>query len=259
MKKRILLIFVLTCFIIFVPAFVVKVDNRPEPKLDRTSSNVSSEDTNYSNFESDISVFSSNTCYKKTYYINKDRVYVYDNCTCNKKSLFYLNKGDVVVAYKELDGYIYCEANNGMKGWIEKNDQNLCSSSDITSSYTIDVSINDQKLSVYKGNKKLIECLCSTGKIGNPDTETPLGVFKVQERNNFFYNLKYNEGGKYYLKFFSNYLIHSIPVDKNGNIIKGENGKLGLPESHGCIRVSLEDAEWIYKNIPNGSKVYIHY
>ncbi|HAH78565.1 MAG TPA: L,D-transpeptidase, partial [Ruminococcaceae bacterium] len=33
--------------------------------------------------------------------------------------------------------------------------------------------------------------------------------------------------------------------------------KLGEPASHGCIRLPVEDAKWIYDNIPEGTKVVI--
>ncbi|NLC45978.1 MAG: L,D-transpeptidase family protein [Firmicutes bacterium] len=33
--------------------------------------------------------------------------------------------------------------------------------------------------------------------------------------------------------------------------------KLGLPASHGCIRLSDEDAHWFYHNVSSGAMVII--
>ncbi|MBC7345294.1 MAG: L,D-transpeptidase, partial [Clostridia bacterium] len=33
---------------------------------------------------------------------------------------------------------------------------------------------------------------------------------------------------------------------------------LGQPASHGCIRLTMEDARWIYDHIPRGAPVHIY-
>ncbi|MFA6809055.1 MAG: L,D-transpeptidase, partial [Eubacteriales bacterium] len=53
-------------------------------------------------------------------------------------------------------------------------------------------------------------------------------------------------------------LFHSVPMDKNKNIIEEEEKKLGSPASHGCIRLEVDQAKWIYDNIPQGTPVHIH-
>ncbi|MTK13643.1 MAG: L,D-transpeptidase [Clostridiaceae bacterium] len=121
------------------------------------------------------------------------------------------------------------------------------------------MNLTNQNISVIKKDKVLKKVQCSTGILGDQETETPLGIFNVQCKGEYFYSNKYGEGARYYIKFFSNYLIHSIPVDKKGNIIEDEKKKIGFPASHGCIRISIYDAEWIYNNIPEGSSVIIHY
>jgi lipoprotein-anchoring transpeptidase ErfK/SrfK len=112
---------------------------------------------------------------------------------------------------------------------------------------------------VLKDGKVIKEADCSTGELGNSDTETPLGTFDIQSKGEYFFSNKYQEGARYYIKFFSNYLIHSIPVDKKGNIIEEEKVKIGTPVSHGCIRIAMADSKWVYDNIPQGSQIMIHY
>jgi lipoprotein-anchoring transpeptidase ErfK/SrfK len=46
-------------------------------------------------------------------------------------------------------------------------------------------------------------------------------------------------------------------MDINKNIIQSEADKLGAPASHGCIRLSVEDAYWFYNIIPAGAGLLI--
>ena len=46
-------------------------------------------------------------------------------------------------------------------------------------------------------------------------------------------------------------------MDKDGQVIQEEAEKLGQPSSHGCVRLSIEDAKWIYDNVPEKTKVVI--
>jgi len=263
MKKKVFLTFILTIFLIFAPAFLVRFDNTNteiSSNEDFVKKNISEEVvTENKGEEENVAAFSSNTVYKKTFYINEDRVNVYKDSSGKGKIIKTLKKEEVVVAYKEKNGYIYCEDNNGNKGWIRKTDYNVRGKTDKKTAYNIDIDITNQKVIVCKNEEILKEIPCSTGIIGDQDTETPLGVFSVQDRGKGFFSDKYNQGGKYYIKFFANYLIHSVPVDKKGNIIEEESIKLGSAVSHGCVRVSLEDAKWIYDTIPKGSTVFIHY
>ena len=61
------------------------------------------------------------------------------------------------------------------------------------------------------------------------------------------------------MRFYEQYLFHSVPTDKNRQIIKEEEESIGTWSSHGCVRLLLEDAEWFYKNVPDGTMVAIHY
>lgn len=54
------------------------------------------------------------------------------------------------------------------------------------------------------------------------------------------------------------YLFHSVPMDRDKNVLAEEAAKLGIPASHGCIRLETDNARWIYDNIPAGTPVFIH-
>jgi hypothetical protein len=263
MKKTWVLSLILTLIIIFLPAFLVDLDDKDDTINSRDIQIIQVEhinnDEQENKYEDDITSFSSNTSFKKTYYISADRVNVYSDSSGSDKILRSLKKEDVVVAYNESNGYIYCEDNNGKFGWVRKNKDNLSGELHKETKYKVEIDLTKQLIFVYKDNVVVRQIICSTGLIGDADTETPVGNFEIQNKGTFFFSPKYKQGGKYYIKFFANYLIHSIPTDKSGNIIEEEENKLGVPVSHGCVRVPIEESKWLYDNIPVGSAVRIHY
>lgn len=123
------------------------------------------------------------------------------------------------------------------------------------------VSIEEQKSYVYKKNVLVREMLCSTGLLdGNNDT--PLGNFVLnksgQKRGAIFFSRKYGYGAKWWVAFKEGaWLFHSLPTDKNGNVIPEEAEKLGQPASNGNIWLSMEDAKWFYETVPDGAKIKI--
>lgn len=123
--------------------------------------------------------------------------------------------------------------------------------------YWIDVDISEQQVNVMQGEEVLWTMTASTGVEGK---ETPLGDFQIQNRGEWFFNEKYQQGAKYWVSFkdWGIYLFHSLAMDKDQNVIPEEAEKLGTRASHGCIRLAIDDAKWIYDNIPERAKVSIH-
>lgn len=143
--------------------------------------------------------------------------------------------------------------------YYKKLNEDTINQFDITSNtnYLVFVNIAEQKTYVYEGSKNdwtLAKTFtCSTGIEGK---ETPVGVFTVQNRAPWFFSPKYGQGGKYYVQFMGNYLFHSIPFDSDKTTISDPT--LGVPASHGCIRLAVEDSKWLYDNVQNGSKIIIY-
>lgn len=90
---------------------------------------------------------------------------------------------------------------------------------------------------------------CSTGK---PSTPTVIGEFTVTGKG---YSFGENHGYScyYYTQFYGDYLIHSIQYYANS--FRVMDGRLGAHVSNGCVRMSIDQAKWIYDNIPYGTKV----
>lgn len=125
--------------------------------------------------------------------------------------------------------------------------------------YYIKVKLSEQKVYIYKNGSEIKEMACSTGIQGDKDSETPKGNFKINGYcGQSFFNKKYNEGARYWVGFIgAQYLFHSVPTDKDGNIITAQVSNLGNEASHGCVRLSVDDAYWFYETIPRGSDVSI--
>lgn len=90
---------------------------------------------------------------------------------------------------------------------------------------------------------------CSTGK---PSTPTVIGEFTVTGKG---YSFGENHGYScyYYTQFYGDYLIHSIQYYAHS--FRVMDGRLGMHVSNGCVRMSIDQAKWIYDNIPYGTKV----
>ncbi|RRK10869.1 L,D-transpeptidase [Lactiplantibacillus garii] len=95
--------------------------------------------------------------------------------------------------------------------------------------------------------------LASTGRSG---ADTPTGLFVIlPEWGLHFYNPVSKEGANYWVSFknYGEFLFHSVPMDVNGHYVVNEAEQLGqIPNSHGCIRLTVADAKWFYENVrPN--------
>ncbi|HNY16412.1 MAG TPA: L,D-transpeptidase family protein [Treponemataceae bacterium] len=130
-----------------------------------------------------------------------------------------------------------------------------------SSAWTVEVSVAEQRVRVRKSDEVVRTMICSTGIPGTDDA-TPTGDYTLNEsgakRGLWFYSEKYGEGARYWVGFIGGtYLFHSVPMDKNGAIIEAEARKLGKPASHGCVRLSLENARWFYETVPSGARVRV--
>ena len=123
--------------------------------------------------------------------------------------------------------------------------------------YLVYVDLTNQTTNVYKGSTNdwnLIKSFsCSSG---TEEEDTPIGIFSVTDRGEWFYSKEYEQGGKYWVQFFGDYLFHSYPYDETQTEVLDYT--LGEPSSHGCIRLDTDDAKWIYDNIDLNTKVIIN-
>ena len=121
------------------------------------------------------------------------------------------------------------------------------------------IKINKQKntVTVYKnmdGKYKAVKAfICSTGD------NTPIGTFSLQERYKW-HALVQSMYGQYCVRITGHILFHSVPYSRMNpaKMYAAEFNKLGKKASHGCIRLTVKDSRWIYKNCPRGTKIVIY-
>jgi lipoprotein-anchoring transpeptidase ErfK/SrfK len=121
--------------------------------------------------------------------------------------------------------------------------------------FKIEVDLKKQIVFVYYKGKIIKEMICSGGVDSSP---TPTGEFETTQKIEYDWVDRFNMGAYYWVRFYKSYLFHSVPFDKNGNMKVEEFEKLGSPASHGCVRLELEEAKWLYEKLPLGVKVLIY-
>lgn len=96
--------------------------------------------------------------------------------------------------------------------------------------------------------------ICSTG-----GTKTPAGTFKISKKYDFK-ELFFKSYGQYCSRIYGSILFHSSGNNSlNKNDLNAEDfNNLGQGVSHGCIRLTVEDAKWIHDNCPSGTEVVIY-
>ena len=121
--------------------------------------------------------------------------------------------------------------------------------------YLILVNRSTHKVGVFRGWQGSWQNVfywdCSDGA---PSTPTVEGIFTVGIRGYYF-----DSGASrcyWYTQFRGNYLFHSVLYNKNGTL---RDGRLGMPLSHGCVRLDINNAKWIYDNIPSGTTVVVYH
>lgn len=92
---------------------------------------------------------------------------------------------------------------------------------------------------------------CATGKSSTP---TVKGTFKVTGKGSYF-RVNENVICKYYTQFYGDYLFHTVLLNNEGKVV---DGRLGMKLSHGCVRLAIENAKYVYDNIPIGTTVFVN-
>ena len=119
---------------------------------------------------------------------------------------------------------------------------------------SIDVSLAKQRVYVKSNGATIYSMIASTGM----DDSTPHGSYTIGVRGEHFYNPDERMGADYWVRITGDYLFHSVPTNENaGQYLEDEAVKLGRPASHGCVRLSIADAKWLYDQIPYGTPVTI--
>lgn len=117
----------------------------------------------------------------------------------------------------------------------------------------VDIDLPKQKLCRVEG-QALVECYTiSSGKASMP---TPTGTFSVKSKHPKAWSASYGLWMPYWQQFSGPYGLHELPEWPNG--FKEGEAHLGIPVSHGCVRLGIGAAEALYNWTEIGTPVYIH-
>lgn len=127
--------------------------------------------------------------------------------------------------------------------------------------YKILIDISDQRVYIGQwtgaGYTKLVKTfICSTGK---NETPTPLGTYQGGGKagGEWYYFKDFNCYAKWAWRIVGGILFHSVVYSSSKKLQSSTVKNLGRKASHGCVRLKVEDAKWIYDHCPTGTTVYI--
>ncbi|MBE5807547.1 MAG: hypothetical protein E7317_04310 [Clostridiales bacterium] len=185
-------------------------------------------------------------------------------------SLFYLTRGGV-------DGDAGAGTTKAVKAFQEKNGLNVTGVADRATQeklfsreaigdwteHKVEVNLAEQMVYCYElndeGQYELVRSsICTTGA----NDGTPHGVFRATTRpqDRWHYFIDYGCWAQYSFIITGNIYFHSVlfySKDEDAiNRISVNN--LGRPVSHGCVRLPVEDAKWIFENCEKGTTVVIY-
>lgn len=184
--------------------------------------------------------------------------------------LFYMNKSDIDGKYgrDSKSALKAFQTQNGLlaTGEIDAQTQALLFSEKAVPkqyAYRIEVSIDDQTVTVYERNmwgeyKPVNTFTCSTGL---HDT-TPRGIFlEGKPISRWHHFQKWDCWAQYSYEIENDILFHSVlySSDNENSLRSGSLYALGNPASHGCVRLKVEDAKWLFENCKRGTAAIVIY
>lgn len=119
----------------------------------------------------------------------------------------------------------------------------------------IDINVKEQVMAIFEGGKLVEAFLISSGKKG---MDTPQGTFKIYNKHPRPWSKKYSLYMPYWMAIAGSglYGIHELPEWPSG-YKEGQN-HLGIPVSHGCVRLGVGAAAQVYNWADIGTPVIIH-
>ena len=118
----------------------------------------------------------------------------------------------------------------------------------------VEINTGAQELSYFLGGVRLGTFPVSSGK---PGMHTPKGHFWIDNKAPRAWSAAWRLWMPYWMSLQNGYFgIHELPEWPNG--AKEGEDHLGKPVSHGCVRLGVGPAEFLYNWAPIGTKVFIY-
>lgn len=119
----------------------------------------------------------------------------------------------------------------------------------------IDINLSKQMMVIFENGVSLDGYLISSGKKG---METPIGTFKIENKADRPWSKKYALFMPHWMAILPSGLvgIHELPVWPGG--FQEGASHLGIPVSHGCVRLGSSSAKRVFDWAEIGTPVVIH-
>ena len=187
------------------------------------------------------------------------------------RALGYLYKPDGSYGALTENALKYFQKKNGLQetGAADQATQEKLFSSDALKAeeyvfpYKIGISLDEQRVYVYQWdgsgyNDQIKKFKCSTGMEGYA---TPTGTYQSGGKvtsSEWYYFADYNCYAKYAYRIVGGILFQSVLYNSNKQGPTNSSVRaLGRKASHGCVRLAVDDAKWIFENCPEGTTVII--
>ena len=172
-----------------------------------------------------------------------------------KGNKYYYKNNKPLTGWNYIGKYKYYFNKNGIL------DQNVSDKLTEKQTYYIHVNRKQCKVTIFAqdGDKGYtIPVMAMTCSVGTSKTPTPTGTYNTKEKYRWR-TLMGPSYGQYATKVVGGIYFHSVAgYNKTSyNIYASDYNKLGAPASHGCIRLCVRDAKWIYDNCKLGTTVTI--
>jgi len=120
----------------------------------------------------------------------------------------------------------------------------------------IDINLKNQVMTIFENGKPLDSFLISSGKRG---MDTPDGSFKIYNKTPRAWSKEFGLYMPYWMAILPSGKvgIHELPEWPSG--YKEGTNHLGIPVSHGCVRLGIGPAKKVYEWAEIGTSVIIHY
>lgn len=130
--------------------------------------------------------------------------------------------------------------------------------------YVLKVSTKDQRVYAYAPDEeenytRLVRTMkCSTGAKGTP---TPKGTYQASTSPGarWHYFKDFHCWAQYAFYIQGDIMFHSVLYgSRGGKVTSSSVRNLGRRASHGCVRLSVADAKWVYENCPIHTKIIVY-
>ena len=171
---------------------------------------------------------------------------------------YFGDNGWLRTGLQRIDGNTYSFDD---KGWLLDQDMGMLNKAQGYSSstgYLILVDRSKCKTAIFTGNygnwkyDKYWSCC-----VGAPSTPTITGVYHLGIKALYFDTGDY-ERCWYKSQISGSYLFHSVLYYRDSGPYKISDGTMGAWVSHGCIRLDIQNAKYIYDVVPSGTTIVIY-